>query len=259
MSQNTDRRSTLRRRIVALASTAALALGVGGVVALAPSAQAATQPVTSSSLSWGIKASFRSYITGIAAGSITASEGATRTSSGFTWTGAGGSYDAATKVGSLDYAGKVVFRSVAHTIWHITIANPSIVLDGDSTGTLVADVSYKTGGTESNPDSQGTATDVNFGDIAVTAPTSSGSTTTYTSQAVKLTQDGATAFGGFYEAGVDLDAFTASATLGSTSTPTTPPATPPASPPANPVTALVNSLVATLTAVLGSLSGLGAR
>lgn len=257
--------SAMRRRVVAVAGV--LALGAGGalVVAHAPAATAAPSPVatTSAPLKWGVKESFRTYITGIAAGSITVSEGAKRVANnegGLTWPVLDGSYDAGTKAGTVNYGGKVVFRSVGHTIWHITIANPTLVLDGTANGKLYADVSYATGGSESAPANQGTDTDVFFGTVAVTTPTVNGQSSTYTNQAVTLTAEGSASFNGQYAAGTAMDPLTAAITLTAppTTTPptTTPPTTtPPTTPAPNPVTALVNSLVAALTALLAGLGG----
>lgn len=255
------RTSILRRRFIAAASVAAVALGSFVAVAQAPAATAAPQSVVVSSadpLNWGFKESFRTYIKNIAVGSITVSEGAARSgtspTAGFTWPSAGGTYDPVTRSGQLNYGGKVTFRSTGHGIWFITLANPKVVLNGSSSGKLLVDVSYRTGGTESAPDSVGSAVAVDFGAVAVSPPTVSGNSSTYTNQAVTLTAPGAEAFGGFYEAGTVLDPFTAKATVSSTPT-TTPPTTPaPTNPPAaNPVGALVSALLASLATLLGSL------
>lgn len=207
---------TVRRRLVAVLSATALVLGATSLVAGAPSASAAPQTVGSSTLDWGVKASFRNYIVNISHGSITASGGATQSggaTGSFSWAGAGGSYDPVAKTGALDYSGTVVFRAEEHTIWDITIANPSVVLDGDATGTLVADVSYRTGGTEAAPENVSSLQDVSFGTVAVGTPTLNGSTYTFANQAVTLTAAGASAFNGFYSAGTELDPLTATATL----------------------------------------------
>ncbi|MCZ4497736.1 MAG: Ig family protein [Marmoricola sp.] len=181
-----------------------------------PAADAASQTVSSSSLSWGVRTSFRSYIVATG-GSITASDGATKdtgaSTSPFTWAGAGGSYDPVTRSGSLDYAGKVVFSAPAHTIWNITITNPSVVLDGDATGTLVADVSYATGGTQAAPENIGTSSEVAIGTVSVGTPSVTGATSAYVNQAVTLTQAGSESFAGFYAAGDAMDPLTATATV----------------------------------------------
>lgn len=204
-------------RVAGVVISALMALLASALV-WAPAAQAAPVAIDSSSLHWGIKSSWRSYITNIALGTATASDGATKdTNSGsspYTWEGAGGTYDTATQTGHLDFSGKVVFSAPAHTIWNITIANPSIVFDGSSTGTIVADVSYSTGGTSSAPADQGSDTDVEFGTFTASAPTVDGSALSFTGPAGALTAAGAAGFGGFYEAGAPIDGFTATANDG---------------------------------------------
>lgn len=220
MSSTLDRTTIARntpRRTAAVVISALLAL-VGSALTWAPAAHAAPANIDSSSLHWGIKSSFRSYITSIALGTATASDGATKdttsASSPYTWSGAGGTYDTATQTGHLDFSGKVVFTAPAHTIWNITIANPSIVFDGSSTGTIVADISYATGGTSSAPADQGSDTDVEFGTFTASEPTVDGSTLSFTGPAGVLTAAGSAGFGGFYEAGAPIDGFTATANDG---------------------------------------------
>ena len=198
--------STWQRRL-ATVITGVLALAV---LVTAP-ATAAPNPIGSSELHWGFKSGFRSYITGIAAGTITASDGAAKEGSGaaapYLWSGDGGTYDAEANSGTIRFNGTVKFSAPAHTIWHITISDPVVVLDGDSTATLLADVSYATGGTSSAPAEQGSASDVAFADLTVGAPTGTG-TYTFSNVAAALTEEGSEAFGGFYAAGTALDPLT---------------------------------------------------
>jgi hypothetical protein len=198
--------STWRRRL----ATVVLGALTLAVLATAP-ATAAPNPIGSSELHWGIKSGFRSYITGIAAGTITASDGAAKEGSGaaapYLWAGDGGTYDAEANAGTIKFNGTVKFSAPAHTIWHITISDPVVVLDGDSSATLLADVSYATGGTEASPEDQGSASDVAFADLTVGAPTGTG-TYTFSNVAAALTEAGSEAFGGFYAAGTALDPLT---------------------------------------------------
>lgn len=197
---------TWHRRLTA-AVLGALALTV---LAAAP-ASAAPQPIGSSELHWGIKSGFRSYITGIAAGTITASDGAAKEGSGaaapYLWSGDGGSYDPEANAGTIRFNGTVKFSAPAHTIWHITISDPVVVLDGDSSATLLADVSYATGGTEASPEDQGSATDVAFADLTV-GPRSGSGPYTFSDVGAALTAAGSEAFGGFYAVGTVLDPLT---------------------------------------------------
>jgi hypothetical protein len=196
----------LRRR---LAGSVLMALAAA--VLVAPAASAAPEPIGSSELHWGIKSGFRSYITGIAAGTITASDGAAKEGSGasapYLWSGDGGSYDPAANAGTIPFNGTVKFSAPAHTIWNITIEDPTVVLDGDGTAILRADVTYATGGTASAPAEQGSVSDVAFADLAVAAPSGTG-TYTFSNVAATLTAAGSEAFGGFYAAGTALDPLT---------------------------------------------------
>ena len=94
----------LRRR---LAGSVLMALAAA--VLVAPAASAAPEPIGSSELHWGIKSGFRSYITDIAAGTITASDGAAKEGSGasapYLWSGDGGSYDPAANAGTIKMPG----------------------------------------------------------------------------------------------------------------------------------------------------------
>jgi hypothetical protein len=195
----------LRRRAGALVGALLLA-----ALAASP-ASAAPEPIGSSELHWGIKSGFRSYITGIAAGTITASDGAAKEGSGaaapYLWSGDGGTYDAVANAGTVRFNGTVKFSAPAHTIWDITISDPTVVLDGDSTAVLQADVSYATGGTASAPAEQGSASDVAFADLTVGSPSGTGPYT-FSNVAATLTADGSEAFGGFYAAGTALDPLT---------------------------------------------------
>lgn len=196
---------------VAAAVVGALAMPMIGTLP----ASAQPEPIGSSELHWGVKSSFRNYITGIAAGTITASDGAAKEGSGaaapYLWSGDGGTYDPATNAGTIRFNGTVKFSAPAHTIWHITISDPTVVLDGDASGTLLADVSYSTGGTQTAPEEQGSASDVAFADLAVSSPTGTGPYS-FTNIGATLTAAGSEAFGGFYAAGTALDplAFTVS-------------------------------------------------
>lgn len=243
----------LRMRAV----VSATALAAATLLATAPAAQAESQEATSSQLKWGFKSSWRTYVNTFG-GSATASDGATKDSASptapYTWTGNGGSYDPEADAGELDFSGKVVFTVPSHSIWNITIANPTVVLDGDGTGSLVADVSYATGGTSAEPENSGSQTDVAIADVTAVDPTVDGSDYTFTNLAATLTEDGSEAFGGFYEVGEELDALTFTATLEGEEDPTDPEE--PTDPPADPVADLLASTTDTVNTTLVSLLAL---
>src|SRR5690554_3818989 len=96
------------RRTAALLLSAATALAPLGLVA-APAASAAAAEgcsVESGTMTWGVKESFRSYISGsIAKGSWEATDGATYETPSFTFTGATGQLDAASGAGAIAFTG----------------------------------------------------------------------------------------------------------------------------------------------------------
>ncbi len=129
---------------------AALFLAATSVAMLAsgPSARAAESPqapvqITTGSLDWGVKASFRRYVGEVG---ITVSGGVTRTADataeypvpGFTWPLASGTFDPETKATTLQFAGSVHFLAHEGAL-DMTIAEPRLVLSG-AESTLWAEV-----------------------------------------------------------------------------------------------------------------------
>lgn len=186
----------------------AITLGAAAVLVGGTPALAAPVNVAGGSLDWGFKASFRAYVsTGNGNPPIATSGGATRNADGtFDFPATGGTYDAAAGTATVTYGGTVVFSYPAH-FFEITLANPSVVVDGDGTGSLLADVDLVANGgtTEQHLDQAEIAT------LATTAPTVTGADITFNGLAATLTATGASAFAGFYPAGTALDPVTASA------------------------------------------------
>jgi hypothetical protein len=230
------------RRLGAIGLLAGLIGSLGALIGAPGAAHAATD-VSSGDADWGVKASFRTYVTGpVGGGSITTTDGATVDPDGtFRFPNATGTADHG--AGSLDVAfdGGVQFLAHAGAL-DLTISDVRITRTGTS-GALTADVvsrSLDTGLYEDFPD-------IAFAslDYAGVAPSTAGDATTYSGVPATLTAAGAAAFAGFYPAGTALDpvTFTTSAappastsTTSSTTTSTTastattapaPPATPP--------------------------------
>jgi hypothetical protein len=92
-------------------------------------------------------------------------------------------------------------------MFEITLANPTLVVDGDGTGSLLADVDLVANGgsTEQHLDQAEIAT------LATTAPAVTDGAVNFTALGATLTAEGAGAFAGFYTAGTALDPVTASA------------------------------------------------
>ena len=166
--------------------------------------------IEAGTLDWGVKASFRSYITGTADGTATPGGGATTRTDGtyrFPF-GGDGTYASADDV-SAAFDGQV--RFVGHSgALDITVSDPRVVIDGDA-GSLIVDVT-------SAPLSGGAPTvydDVAFADLdlsGVTA-TAAGDQVVIAAVPASLSAAGAPAFAGFYTAGAALDPVTLTLTV----------------------------------------------
>ncbi|MFJ2672119.1 HtaA domain-containing protein [Streptomyces sp. NPDC087525] len=148
-------------------------------------------------LDWGLKESFRRYVTGIAAGTITPADGATQaTGNGpFTFTNGTGSYDPATHNVATDFDGSVLFSSTAHG-FEIKVADVKLVTAGTG-GAIEADVTLN-GATQQ---------DIELASIDLTGirPETTGTRMVFKDIPATLTADGAKAFNGMYAEGTALD------------------------------------------------------
>lgn len=105
----------------------AIALSVSTLSAAATPAQANACELTDAELSWGVKESFRSYISGgIAHGSWETLEGANYTTPNFLFT-AGTGKAAPENGGEINFAGKIHFTG-HEGLLDLTMANPSLVI-----------------------------------------------------------------------------------------------------------------------------------
>lgn len=147
-----------------------------------------------SSLSWGVKSSFVSYIQGgIAKGSITPVNGAARNDNGFTWGAGSGSLNSS-GVGTVTFPGSIHFTG-HDGVLDLRISNLQVRSTGGNSGTLVAFV--KSQDMEGKSASNGTVTLAN---LSFSSLSSSGG-----NASVSLTSEGAKAFAGFYSAGQEMD------------------------------------------------------
>ncbi|WCN01009.1 HtaA domain-containing protein [Streptomyces sp. M92] len=174
-----------------------------------PSASAKGE-IADGTLGWGVKQSFRSYVTGpVAKGKITVSAGAVQAAGNgaFTFKDATGTYD--TDAGRLTAA----FRGAVNFKGHetngtygldLTLSNVEATLDG-GTGKLTADVNSL--GTRTKgvvlADLKAKSADLTARDDVITVD----------GVAATLTEAGAKAFGDFYTAGTALDAVDLSVAL----------------------------------------------
>lgn len=169
---------------------------------------AAAREVTSGQLSWGIKDSFTSYITGpIARGSWNLSEGISHQGGVFTFSPASGAFDPETSTGEFKLPGALNFTGHAGKL-DITLSDLRLQV-ADGKGYLVANVSSKKmdGGVYSGNNIRIAA--VNTGSLKV-----GDNTVSLSNAAVALTASGAEAFAGFYPAGTVLAPLNLTAHLG---------------------------------------------
>jgi hypothetical protein len=176
-----------------------------------PTATWGATQVSSGVLEWGVKESFRSYISGpIARGEWTLVR-ATETSSGaFRWTKSFGDYDLGTASGTVGFVGSV--RFIGHEgALDLTLSRPRVRFASGG-ASLVVDVRGKAldGGDVFEQAS------VEFAalDLASTTCQTSSRSVTCTGVPATLTSAGAAGFGGFYEAGASLDPVSVSFAVG---------------------------------------------
>ncbi|MGI5454264.1 HtaA domain-containing protein [Streptomyces sp. CA-249302] len=136
-----------RRRAIAIAASVATAAALGAT-ALATSASAAEVPLSGYELTWGIKQSYRTYVTGMARGTFTPADGATQAADNgaFTFTEGTGTYDSTAHTVGLAFKGSLKIASQLHG-FEITLADvkfdsaaAEITADVTKSGTTTDDV-----------------------------------------------------------------------------------------------------------------------
>ncbi|MFD5224701.1 HtaA domain-containing protein [Microbacterium sp. NPDC058342] len=157
--------------------------------------------VSSGSMTWGLKESFRTYVEGpIAKGDFTGGS--------FTVRSGALNVDAGDR-GQISFSGSITATGHGGLL-NFRLSNPRIVLNGDGTGTLYAHVASTD--TTGKKTTDGT---VRFATLAFSGK-SSGSTLAVSGASARLTAAGAEAFAGFYDAGTALDSVSFRVTLGGT-------------------------------------------
>ncbi|MBT1091633.1 HtaA domain-containing protein [Streptomyces sp. Tu102] len=202
-----------RRRPVVLAAAVATAatLGATALATLgAGTASAAEVPLSGYELTWGIKQSYRTYVTGMAAGTFTATDGASQAAGNgaFTFTDGSGTYDSTAHTVDLGFKGSVRIVSQAHG-FDITLSD---VRFDSAAAEITADV------TKSGTTTQ----DVPLADVTVTR--------TMTDMTTKLTKEAADTLGSPGYEGAAGDPLTVVQKTTSPSPTPTPTATPTQSP-----------------------------
>lgn len=193
---------------------------------VASPAGAAPVAASSGTVTWGLKASFRSYMVSPGAGgTVVASEGATQAASNgvFTFPADSGSKDGS--AAAIDTQGKVRFEG-HEGILDVTLSDVRVNITG-TTGTLVVDAvsrQYSPGAT--TPGTPVTYDDVVFANLDLSGVTPTSTASQYVASAIPatLTSAGVPILAGFYPAGTALDPVTVSMAL--ETVPTCTPATP---------------------------------
>ncbi|MFJ2868654.1 HtaA domain-containing protein [Kitasatospora sp. NPDC087314] len=154
-------------------------------------------------LDWGVRRTFRDYVTGaIAQGRWELGAGAADGGAFFRWTPAKGRYDPANGDLTAAFTGTVRFTGLRSGDTYgldLTLANPGVTVSGGQ-GRLVADVS---GRTPDGATRQLTGVELAAFDPAGLKP--EGGLLKAVEVPLKLTEGGAKAFGGLYPAGTEMD------------------------------------------------------
>ncbi|TBO56345.1 hypothetical protein EYS09_28440 [Streptomyces kasugaensis] len=203
----------------ALATTAALGLPAVAIAADGRTA-APRLDLKDGRLDWGLKESFRKYVTGMAHGTIETVGGAQQAADNgpFTFSGGTGSYDTATHSVATTFQGGVRFSSTAHG-FDIKIADLKLSTKGTG-GAITADV---TAAGKTQDDVPLASLDLS----GVRPGSGAGGSMTFAGIPAKLTAEGAKAFNGMYKEGQELDPATLSVTPATTPAPKPDPTQPP--------------------------------
>jgi hypothetical protein len=160
-------------------------------------------------LTWGVKESFRSYISGtIANGEWTTARGAEYSTPSFRFGTATGSVDPDTGTARVAWTGSVRFTGHDGAL-DLTIADPRLRLDGAGGGELLVDVRSRLLDGSGWVDEKA----VRFAEIEGDGSTGNSRIVSLSGTPATLTSEGAQAFAGFYDAGEQLDPIDVSITV----------------------------------------------
>lgn len=192
---------------VAATVAVTVALVAGGTVNAAPASAADL------GLDWGVKASFRAYVTGsIAHGTISTGGGASTNGDGsFHFPRSSGS--ATNGKASAAFGGSVTFTGHDYgsgPLLELRISSLKVALDGGS-GALTATLRTRAlaeADEDQKPGPRVTYSNIKLATLSGAQPSLASGTAAWSSLAATLTAAGAPAFGGFYSAGQALDPVT---------------------------------------------------
>lgn len=162
--------------------------------------------VTQGTLSWGLRASFTTYIRGAIAHGKWDLNGASWDGTNFNFPVSGGTFNTKTKSGTIYYSGSVHFTG-HDGVLDLTISRPSLTINGNS-GALYMNVV--------GSDMSGKKFDlgrVHFANAAIDKISATDTALNFSASSVTLTAAGAKAFAGFYKAGEALASLYGKATL----------------------------------------------
>ncbi|MEU9847134.1 HtaA domain-containing protein [Streptomyces sp. NPDC047985] len=173
-----------------------------------------TGAIADGTLDWGVKKSFRSYVTGpIAHGKVETTGGAAASGDGYRFPDATGRFDATKQTLDAEFDGKVRFlgheENGAYTL-DLSLTGLEVQVSGGR-GRLIADVSTKDRETKKVSSYTGlTIADLKLPKGALAAKDG---VVTLSGVPVTLTADGTKAFGGMYGKGEQLDPLTVAVAL----------------------------------------------
>ncbi|MGQ4431431.1 MULTISPECIES: HtaA domain-containing protein [unclassified Streptomyces] len=126
------------RRSFALAAAVATAAALGATALATTSASAAEVPLSGYELTWGIKQSYRTYVSTYAQGTFTATDGASQAANNgvFTFTDGTGTYDTTSHALHLTFKGTLTAKSTLHGF----VREMSDFQYDSAAGTLTADL-----------------------------------------------------------------------------------------------------------------------
>ncbi|GAB3149889.1 hypothetical protein GCM10027058_13080 [Microbacterium neimengense] len=155
--------------------------------------------VSGASIDWGVKESFRSYVTGsVANGAIAGG-----------WGAGSGAFNTEADRGRVSFGGSVHYTGHSGAL-DMTLSNPRIQITSASSASLILNVQSK--GFNGSPDTN--ASGIVFATLSLPQAQESANRVTFSGASATLTSAGAQAFAGFYEAGTALDSVTFSLPLG---------------------------------------------
>ena len=206
-----------RRPLGLRAALGGAALALGAMLVAAPAVAQPAQAedggltacaVQSGEFSWGVKESFRSYISGsIANGKWETSDGASYATPQFHWKNGTGSVGTDLASGTVSFTGAVHFTGHDGAL-QFDLANPAVEFSDGSAYLLLS-----IGATDTAQSGAPKSAQVRAGKIDTASLAASGSDFSLKDAKVRLTSEGATAFNGQYGdyvAGDELDPITVS-------------------------------------------------